>query len=374
MFAGFTTESEPDSISPTLDQMMQKMVSSGPQVVAGRIPFQADYLAAFGLPSDSAAGPLSSDSLDPMVMNGMSGLLCQGVQVQQRNVDLSLIQQTGQGAESHEEYLAQLPGIAVHERIGKGSYAAVFRCTIEGREGDVAVKVMHRNSELRLTREVELSGKLQHANLVSLLQFIEGRRPTLVLELCAGGSLERLLHRSPGKAGLQGLGLKPRVKSAWEVGSAVEYLHHQGVVHRDVKSANVFLTSQPQADPTELPPVKLGDMGLARPVEACMTRFVGSLRYMAPEVLETNAYGLPADVFSCAILLHELATGNVPFAEVGSDLRITTAIASGRRPKLEELPSPDGAALQAVLQRSWAEEPEERGTASDFVAALGAFA
>lgn len=263
--------------------------------------------------------------------------------------------------------LARRPEIhAVHGRLGAGNFGEVFHCTMVDQQQQVAVKVLHKGSDVSQKREVELLGQLRHANLVQCQLVLRGPPDALVLELCSGGTLDTLLHQVSAQSGaFTSLGLRPRARAMVDILAAVEYLHAQRIVHRDIKSGNAFLSSQVVLPAEELPPVKLGDLGLARELDSKMTQCTGTWRYMAPEVLNSDEYTESADIFSCGILLHEAMSGKVPFGNLNA-LRVAAAIATGQRPDVKDLPGPApiADALAAVIQASWAEEPAERPSAS----------
>jgi len=286
-------------------------------------------------------------------------------------------------AKSHQvtdphDAVCSMPGIlGVHDLLGVGSFGYVYRCTFEGVTEQVAVKVLFQNMlSLEQNREVTLLQELHHPNLVRLLEVVHGSLQGLVLELCAGGSLQELLHGPNAQCLLMGLGLQQRVKAALDVASAVEYLHSAGIVHRDVKSGNAFLSQPVAPGAVALPLVKLGDLGLARfvaPTAAMMTQGVGTVRYMAPEVIVSSLYGLAADIFSCGILLHELVTGMLPYGggKKMNDGVLTMAIMGGQRPPIDAIPGGDiGTCLKLLLEECWAGDPDRRLSASDLVCRL----
>lgn len=270
--------------------------------------------------------------------------------------------------EGSEAVLQRTPGVLmVHRFLGKGTFGEVYHCHVEGL-GDIAIKVLQRGTDITLKREIELHSKLQHPHIVGLMRIVHGQPPMMFLQYCEGGSIERLIHSK--RIDLTALAIKPRVDAMIQVASAIEYLHDQAIVHRDVKSGNVFFTSPVAPSPTELPPVMLGDLGCAKPLDSSMTNAIGTARYMAPEVMETNVYGPPVDIFSCSVLLFELITGQVPFKGM-NEANIIAAIMMGKRPSLEEVPKcVNGIILRVIISTCWADAPEERLTAGSLIRSL----
>jgi len=324
-------------------------------------------IEAWRFPGDTSAGK-SADmdgSLDLSLMAGVEQLVTPG-SLQRREID-PLLFSTLQIPEDAWAKLARHPEIdSVHKRLGAGSFGEVFRCTMKGSQQEFAVKVLHKGSDISQKREVELLHHLKHNNLVHFHSVLRGSPDAIVLELCAGGSLADVLHGPKAqKAGVASLGLQPRAQAALDVLSAVEYLHTQQIVHRDVKTGNAFLTSLVSMPMVDLPPVKLGDLGLARQVDGHMTQCTGTWRYMAPEVMTSNTYAEPADVFSCGLLLYEALSGKVPFDGVSAQ-RVVQAVLAGRRPDPRDVAGlqPIVDALAAVMHACWAEEPNDRPSAS----------
>jgi serine/threonine protein kinase len=260
--------------------------------------------------------------------------------------------------------LRGLPGMtAVHNRIGVGSFGHVYQCSVKDRSvEDVAVKVLLEAPDPEQNREANLLLKMSHPNLVQLLNVIEeGNIYALVLELCTGGNLMTFLHGSntiPWK-----FNLFRRLKAMIGIVSAVQYLHSQNIVHRDVKSSNCLLSRALEVGSKELPLIKLGDLGLARQItESPMTRGAGTVRYMAPEVILSQNYGLAADVFSLGVLLHEIISGEVPFQDLTcNDASIATCIVQGQRPTFENLPpSANRVNLPIIIETCWAMDKRSR--------------
>lgn len=267
---------------------------------------------------------------------------------------------------------------AVHHLLGNSSHSRVYLCDVEGFEEQVAVKVrIDRPQPKDRDHDRRFFAEHQHPHLVSVFDVLEGPRKCLVMEHCSGGSLSRLLYESAAlPVKLHQIPFWQRVQGVAEVVSAIAYLHSKGVLHRDVKSSNCML-AEPLIggqDPfhVRLPPLKLGDLGLAKRVDpdgSMRETGVGSVRYMAPEVLEQDIHSFPSDVFSCIVLLHEIISGCKPYGALKLHYgKIVVHVLAGFRPPLSELPQgecPARTELLEILGAGWSKDPEERPTAEE---------
>eukprot|EP00747_Dinoflagellata_sp_TGD_P218970 gnl/TRDRNA2_/TRDRNA2_91151_c0_seq1.p1 gnl/TRDRNA2_/TRDRNA2_91151_c0~~gnl/TRDRNA2_/TRDRNA2_91151_c0_seq1.p1 ORF type:complete len:331 (+),score=35.57 gnl/TRDRNA2_/TRDRNA2_91151_c0_seq1:30-995(+) len=262
----------------------------------------------------------------------------------------------------------------VHERLGGGDSTQVYRCTLHGLEGQVAVKLLMRKQKLDSeSREVQLHAGLRHPNLLELVMVIPGPPTAIVVELAPGGNMQELLHeRRRGRPPYGRFGYGQRLQAALDVALATEYLHSQNIVHRAVTVKNCFLSLALSDDASTLPTVKLGDLGRARIVQSdVMTKGVGYIRSMAPEVLQTDSYSVSADIFSFSMLLWELMTGKIPFSNSRNWAHLTQAIVGGQRPAVEDFDSiPGGPQLIDILEDCWAADEHARITAYQLVQRL----
>eukprot|EP00931_Biecheleriopsis_adriatica_P120663 TRINITY_DN95782_c0_g1_i1.p1 TRINITY_DN95782_c0_g1~~TRINITY_DN95782_c0_g1_i1.p1 ORF type:complete len:294 (-),score=30.58 TRINITY_DN95782_c0_g1_i1:28-909(-) len=265
----------------------------------------------------------------------------------------------------------------VHSLLGTGSFSYVFRCTLQDYPEQVAVKAL-RSKELLpgRGREAHFNQSLRHINLVNLIQSVEtDELDYFVLELCRGGNLQDVLHNTPDRP-WDRVPLPERARAGRDVAVALDFLHQMDILHRDVKSGNTFLLL-PLAeawinDTFTLPTVKLGDLGFARPMSDYdnLTQGVGTMRYMAPEVINSGDYGTKADVFSLGILIHECLSGGVPFGS-RNEASMCLAILEGTRPEEELIPLADDAwneqreRLIGVLKACWVESADDRLTAGE---------
>jgi eukaryotic-like serine/threonine-protein kinase len=216
------------------------------------------------------------------------------------------------------------------ERVGRGGMGVLYRGHDPVLDREVAVKVMladfsedTEQMRPRFYREAKAAAKLQHRNIVTVFEFAEeNNQPHIVMEFLRGVPLNQRMEQSPS------LTLDDKLDVVAQLCSGLGYAHAQGVVHRDVKPANVFLLQ----DGT----VKLLDFGIAKLSTSTLTRqgdVLGSAPYMSPEqVAGTQDLDGRSDVWSTGVLLYELLTNRKPFEGDG----LTTVIVG----ILKEAPPP----------------------------------
>lgn len=268
----------------------------------------------------------------------------------------------------------------VHALLGQGRFSKIYRCSIAGRDEDVALKVLDCSMSVSewLKAEEDPMATRNHPYLVSLLRVLEGPPDCLIFELCRGGTLQRLLQQAPPGV-FRNVDTAQKVRGAWQVASAIEYLHSLDIIHRTVNPANVFLMEPVLGTAVvSLPTMKLGDLRLARYVRSpldprVMTRCIGVPAYMAPEVITEDDYGLRADVFSFAMMLYELMSGEHPYGREGDhgDACFVLNILQGQRPSLDALPG-DGmmSDLSCLLVECWDADPAQRPSSAELAARL----
>jgi serine/threonine-protein kinase len=234
------------------------------------------------------------------------------------------------------------------------------------------------NAEMRglLASEAQAQSLLNHPNIVAFYDFFEwGGALVLLMELVAGSTLEALLARHHGAPSHDRSALVPGLPAprAWyyfqQLLGALAATHALGLVHRDVKPANVLLRSDGI--------VKLSDFGLARfrratpattapmrvptPAEVALLLAPGTGAYMAPEQVLGRPLDARSDLYSAAVVFYEMLAGRPPFQPADGDE------ASVRRSHLEDPPPPlrdfvrdAPVALEAALARALAKDPRYR--------------
>ena len=216
--------------------------------------------------------------------------------------------------------------------------------------------------EQRFTREAKLGASLNHPNLVSVFDTATDDEGVLiVMEYVEGEPLSKPLRRGP---------LRPEEVASMvrDLGDALDHAHSQGVVHRDVKPANVLIRGDGVT--------KLADLGIATASDhTSITRsgtVLGTAAYMAPEQLDGRGAGPPADVYALAAISFEALSGRRP-REGRTPMEIAHKIATEGAPDLlDAWPSAPPEAAKA-LKRGMALDPEDRpASAGEFARELAA--
>jgi eukaryotic-like serine/threonine-protein kinase len=231
--------------------------------------------------------------------------------------------------------------------------ASVLLCQDERLDRQVAVKRLHADSpvdiERRFVREAKLGASLNHPNLVSVFDTaVDDEGVLIVMEYVPGEPLSKALRHGP-------LGPRRVARMVRELGAALDHAHVQGVVHRDVKPANVLLRDDGET--------KLVDLGIATAADGTrITRsgtVLGTAAYMAPEQLEGREPGPAVDIYALAAVCFEALAGRRP-REGKTPLEIAHSIASAPPPDLREHWPAASATVAEVLDRGMARDPEAR--------------
>lgn len=254
----------------------------------------------------------------------------------------------------------------IDRAIARGGMGVVYVAFADDGEM-VAIKVIapelvqRKDVRQRFAREAAASRKLDHPHLVRVRESGErAGRPYVVMDLIEGNTLREELLATGPMAPLRAAAL------VQQIASALDHAHTRGLVHRDVKPANVMVASR-EGDHAYL--LDFGISGLLA-AETSLTRtgsWVGSVDYVAPEVLEGASPDARADVYSLGCLLYELLTGSVPYAR-DSDAAKLFAHLNAPPPSLALDDPRLCERLGLVIDAALAKQPEERFTTAGALA------
>ena len=254
--------------------------------------------------------------------------------------------------------------------LGAGGMGEVYKARDPKLQRAVAIKVLatqDADASARLLQEARAASALNHPNICTIHEVGEHEgQAFIVMEHVEGKPLRQLIPAD-------GLPVENVIRYGTQIADAMAQAHERGIVHRDLKSANVVITPEGRA--------KVLDFGLAARMPQADAEavtqtqgalphagmLVGTLAYMAPEVLRGEAATARSDVWALGVLLYEMASGRLPFERA----TVTDVIAAVLKEPPEPLPQKVSSGLRAVAQRALAKENGHRyGTSAEVRAAL----
>lgn len=216
--------------------------------------------------------------------------------------------------------------VMLSNRIGSGSFGTVYK----GKwHGDVAVKILKVTDPTpeqfqAFRNEVAVLRKTRHVNILLFMGYMTKDNLAIVTQWCEGSSLYKHLHVQETKFQMFQL-----IDIARQTAQGMDYLHAKNIIHRDMKSNNIFLH--------EGLTVKIGDFGLATVKSRWsgsqqVEQPTGSILWMAPEVIrmqDNNPFSFQSDVYSYGIVLFELMTGELPYSHIRNRDQIIFMVGRG---------------------------------------------
>lgn len=245
------------------------------------------------------------------------------------------------------------------EVIGKGKFGTVHKGINVDTNQVVAIKILNLDTDYEevkdIQQEVRFLCELKTVpNITHYFgSYLNGHKLWILMDYCAGGSVRTLLK--PGPLSEQYIAVITR-----ELLIALQFIHENGVIHRDIKAANILISKEGK--------VKLCDFGVAAQLTSTAvkrTTMAGTPYWMAPEVITEGAtYNAKADIWSTGVTVYEMATGNPPYSDKDA-LRAMQFITQHEPPRLEGRQY--GPLLKEMVAISLEEKPDLRPSAEDLL-------
>lgn len=239
----------------------------------------------------------------------------------------------------------QLGAYVIQSLLGRGGSADVYLALRGAKREQVALKVLRDGSDpaavAAFEREAHTAAALHHPHLVAVdaIDSIDGHH-FLAMEYVAGGTLaQRIKSSGP-------LAWQPAVRMTMQITRALQCAHARGMLHGDIKPANVLLTTDGDA--------KLGDLGLAG-----ASFRIGTKAFMAPERILNQDVDVRSDLYSMGCTLYAMLTGEVPFPHAQSKEMLVAHVREKPRPiHLSGMVVPDE--LESLISQLLAKQPHQR--------------
>jgi hypothetical protein len=293
---------------------------------------------------------------------------CRGDDALMREVELLLTDYQSSYENSREIFgkqseASQAPSVAgkfigkykVEEEIGSGGFGRVYSAHDPGFNRTVAIKVMSAPGDpdlvQRFRTEATTVANLHHKNIVTVHDSgVQDGAPYLVMEYLKGTNLQDLIRENS-------LSLLQKIEIMSEVANGLQCAHELGIIHRDVKPANIMRLASGA--------VKIMDFGIARIATEATSNLtktgfiIGTLAYMSPEQFNGSAADAQCDIFAFGVTFYELLTGKNPFASPNTGETITRIITIEPPPVSSVVPGcPEG--LDRILKNTLAKSREAR--------------
>ena len=238
--------------------------------------------------------------------------------------------------------------------LGRGGMAEVYKAEDTKLRRAVALKfpleqLLSGEFRERFEREAQAAATLDHPNICPVYEFNEHEgRQFIAMAYVDGGTVRQM-------AGLHGMPLAKAVDYAVQAASGLGAAHRHGIVHRDIKSANLMLTSERQ--------VKIMDFGVALLAERSrITRpgtLMGTACYMSPEQALCQPVDRRADIWSLGVVLYEMISGNLPFGH-GPVRDVVSRVVSSDAAALRKYRPDTPAELDRIVKKALSKKPGER--------------
>ena len=242
--------------------------------------------------------------------------------------------------------------------LGKGSYGAAILVNLRANAEkkfvmkEIVIGHLSESEQAAAKKEADVLHKMQHSNITMYIEsFVESSKLYIVMEFADGGDLANAISN------------RKKQKRYWQedevmrilvqICLALKHVHDQNILHRDLKSQNIFLTRKGI--------VKLGDFGIAKVLDATEEQAktqIGTPYYLSPEICESSPYGRSSDVWSLGVVLFELLCLDLPFQASSLPALISRIITAP--PNWNKVPGHYSKSITGLTQSMLEKQPKSR--------------
>lgn len=252
--------------------------------------------------------------------------------------------------------------ITLQEKLGEGSFGVVYRGLF--RRNQVAVKkskMTFKNSDF--INEISMLDKFRCDYIVYYFGYVNVLKNCMIVtEFAPYGNMNTIIGKN--------LDESVKIKMILDCAKGIQYLHINGILHRDIKPDNILLFDVNNTDSTVVN-AKLTDFGTCRNINLLMTnmsftRGIGTPKYMAPELLDRQHYKKPADIYSFSITMYELFSDAFAYdrSRFRYEWNIASFVQSGKRLELDIIKNEK---IKELIQNTWKSNPLERLTIDEII-------
>lgn len=272
------------------------------------------------------------------------------------------IEKTKPLIDPHEVTQIPFHELIIKDKLADGSFSKVFLGV--WRMEEVVIKILQADykSDLmtQLIREIKIMARLRNKHVVQLYgACIEDDHPCLVMEHMERGSLDKVLSKEK-------FSVTQQRQVALDIAKGLYYLHSCGIIHRDLKSANVLINIHGEAKLTDFGLSKIRSTSVAAAKESSH-----SIAWLAPECLKRSTMvTAQADIYSFGVILWEICTSKLPFADCKDESTMIKRVCTGKRDMVpDEIPT----VYRKIIQGCWQLDPLERPSLIDIIQELTAY-